>query len=158
MRCLNNPDTTLEYCQQFNDNPSTSPTPTATPTPTPSAGPAQHFTGRVRLMKGPFDLTLGNNQLTGCVGGSAGNYSDIGGTTRFEVTAGSTGLVLGSAALGSGQMTNGECIFNLDLGTFPQQTNYTTSFSDGKHGTLQWTLTEMQGKNFLFAINLGGSN
>jgi hypothetical protein len=55
-------------------------------------------------------------------------------------------------------MNGSECDFDFDLGTFPQQTEYVTSFSSGKHGTLTWTLTEMQGKSYLFAIVLGGTS
>jgi hypothetical protein len=152
MNCLGDPATTLDECQQYNPDPS--PSPTATPKPAvPSAGPAQHFTGRVRLLKGPFDLSIGNGQLTGCTGGSTGTYSDIGGTTSLVVTSG--GVTVGRAALGSGKMNGSECDFSLDLGTFPQQTTYVTAFSSGNHGTLTWTLTEMQGKGYLFAIVLG---
>jgi hypothetical protein len=151
MDCLANPAyPTVESCQPFNPSPSASPTPTPT---IPSAGPAQHFTGRVRLVKGPFDLSVGNGQLTGCTGGSTGSYPEMGGSTRFIVKTGDT--TLASVPLGSGQMSGGECDFNLDLGTFPQQTEYVTSFSAGNHNTLTWTLSEMQQKGFAFNVIMG---
>jgi hypothetical protein len=152
MDCLADPNTTLDYCRQFDPSPSASPTPTPA---IPSAGPAQHFTGRVRLLKGPFDISLGNSQITGCTGGAAGSYSDIGGTTALVVTSG--GVEVARAALGSGKMNGSECDFTLDFGTFPQQTTYVTSFSAGNHNTLTWTLTEMQQKGYAFNIVMGGT-
>jgi hypothetical protein len=71
------------------------------------------------------------------------------------VTSG--GIEVARAALGSGKMNGSECDFNLDLGTFPQQTTYVTAFSSGKHGSLTWTLSEMQGKGYFFAIVVGGT-
>jgi hypothetical protein len=152
MNCLGDPATTYDECQQYNPSPSAS----ATPTPTiPSAGPAQHFTGRVRLLKGPFDLSIGNGGITGCTGGAGGSYSDIGGSTALVVTSG--GVQVARAALGSGKMVGSECDFALDFGTFPQQTTYVTAFSAGNHNTLTWTLTEMQQKGYAFNIVMGGT-
>lgn len=151
LNCLSDPVRTYDYCQQFDPDPSPSATPAPTPT-TPSAGPAQHFKAHLVLVKGPIDISLGTAGVTGCTGGSSGAYGDLGGSTRFVVKTGS--VTLASVALGSGRLAaNGQCTWNLDLGRFTQQTEYATSLSSGRHTNFTWTLTEMQGKGYEFAVD-----